>query len=86
MDIEQKQADFIDHFVKQASTLHGSALGPLVAEASSNPSLFAFSEILSVPSVLQVRLSLCPLWLCLVFQKTRETERKIMLISLLLFE
>uniref|UniRef100_A0A2N9GJ86 PCI domain-containing protein n=1 Tax=Fagus sylvatica TaxID=28930 RepID=A0A2N9GJ86_FAGSY len=54
MDIEQKQADFIDHFVKQASTLHGSALGPLVAEATSNPSLFAFSEILSVPSVLQL--------------------------------
>ncbi|KAF5469971.1 hypothetical protein F2P56_010526 [Juglans regia] len=54
MDIEEKQADLIDHFVKQASALQGSALGPLVAEATSHPSLFAFSEILTVPSVLQV--------------------------------
>ncbi|XP_040995426.1 COP9 signalosome complex subunit 7-like isoform X2 [Juglans microcarpa x Juglans regia] len=54
MDIEEKQADLIDHFVKQASALQGSALGPLVAEATSHPSLFAFSEILTVPSILQV--------------------------------
>ncbi|XP_048334731.2 COP9 signalosome complex subunit 7 isoform X2 [Ziziphus jujuba] len=54
MDIEQKQAEFIDHFVKQASTLNGSALGSLVAEATSNPSLFAFSEILDVPTVLEL--------------------------------
>ncbi|KAG6677377.1 hypothetical protein I3842_14G023300 [Carya illinoinensis] len=54
MDIEEKQADLIDHFVNQASALQGSALGPLVAEATSHPSLFAFSEILTVPSVLQV--------------------------------
>lgn len=54
MDIEQKQAELIDHFVKQASTLNGSALGSLVAEATSNPSLFAFSEILAVPTILEV--------------------------------
>ncbi|WCJ23013.1 COP9 signalosome complex subunit 7 [Euphorbia peplus] len=51
MDIEQKQAEFIDHFVKQASALKGSNLGSVVIEATSNPSLFAFSEILAVPSV-----------------------------------
>ncbi|CAN1145956.1 COP9 signalosome complex subunit 7 [Linum perenne] len=51
MDIEQKQAELIDHFVKQASSLSGSAIQPLVVEATSNPSLFAFSEILAVPSV-----------------------------------
>ncbi|KAF5446131.1 COP9 signalosome complex subunit 7 isoform X2 [Juglans microcarpa x Juglans regia] len=54
MDIEQKQADLIDHFVKQASALQGSALCPLIAEATSNTSLFAFSEILAIPSVLQL--------------------------------
>ncbi|KAM3733323.1 hypothetical protein ACB098_11G126700 [Castanea mollissima] len=54
MDIEQKQADLIEQFVKQASSLHGSALASLVADATSHPSLFAFSEILSVPSVLQL--------------------------------
>ncbi|XP_065628289.1 COP9 signalosome complex subunit 7 isoform X4 [Quercus suber] len=54
MDIEQKQADLIEQFVKQASSLHGSALAPLVADATSHPSLFAFSEILSVPSVQQL--------------------------------
>ncbi|CAI0548400.1 unnamed protein product [Linum tenue] len=54
MDIEQKQAEMIDHFVKQASSLKGSAIAPLVLEATSNPSLFAFSEILAVPSVAEL--------------------------------
>ncbi|XP_028804677.1 COP9 signalosome complex subunit 7 isoform X3 [Neltuma alba] len=54
MDIEQKQADFIDHFVKQASASKGSALGSLVVEATSHPSLFAFSEILAVPNVVEL--------------------------------
>lgn len=54
MDIEQKQAEHIDYFVKQASTLNGSALTNLVVEATSHPSLFAFSEILSLPNLLQV--------------------------------
>lgn len=54
MDIEQKQAEHIDFFVKQASALKGSALTTVIVEATSHPSLFAFSEILSVPSVLEV--------------------------------
>ncbi|ONI22448.1 hypothetical protein PRUPE_2G129800 [Prunus persica] len=54
MDIEQKQEEIIDHFVKQALSLEGSALGSLVVEATSHPSLFAFSEILAVPNVLQL--------------------------------
>ncbi|XVF79767.1 hypothetical protein PTKIN_Ptkin15bG0016100 [Pterospermum kingtungense] len=54
MDIEQKQAEVIDHFVKQASALKGSALGPVIVEATSHPSLFAFSEILAVPTVAEL--------------------------------
>ncbi|CAA3020896.1 COP9 signalosome complex subunit 7-like isoform X2 [Olea europaea subsp. europaea] len=54
MDIEQKQAEHIDYFVKQASNLKGSSLGNLVVEATSHPSLFAFSEIISVPNVLEL--------------------------------
>jgi len=54
MDIEQKQAELIDHFVNQASTLKASALWPLIIEATSHPSLFAFSEILSSPTVSEV--------------------------------
>lgn len=54
MDIEQNQADFIDHFVKQASSAKGSALASVVVEATSHPSLFAFSEILAVPNVVEV--------------------------------
>ncbi|XP_073118804.1 COP9 signalosome complex subunit 7 isoform X1 [Henckelia pumila] len=54
MDIEQKQAEHIDHFVKQASNLKGSALANVIAEATSHPALFAFSEILSVPSVIEL--------------------------------
>jgi COP9 signalosome complex subunit 7 len=48
MDIEEKQADLIEHFVKRASALQGSALGTVVAEATSHPSLFAFSETLAL--------------------------------------
>ncbi|KAB2631887.1 COP9 signalosome complex subunit 7-like [Pyrus ussuriensis x Pyrus communis] len=54
MEIEQKQEEVIDHYVKQASSLDGSALGPLVAEVTSHPALFAFSEIIAVPNVLQL--------------------------------
>ncbi|KAF2311037.1 hypothetical protein GH714_019253 [Hevea brasiliensis] len=50
MDIEQKQAELIHHFVKQASPLKGSLLVPVIIEATSHPSLFSFSEILAVPS------------------------------------
>lgn len=55
MDIEQKQTEFIDQFVKQASSLKGSALASVVTEATSHPSLFAFSEVLAVPNVIEVR-------------------------------
>lgn len=54
MDIEQTQAEHIDYFVKQASSLKGSALSNVVVEATSHPSLFAFSEILAVPNVVEV--------------------------------
>ncbi|XVF22776.1 hypothetical protein REPUB_Repub12eG0200300 [Reevesia pubescens] len=54
MDIEQKQAELIDQFVKQALAQKGSALGSVIVEATSHPSLFAFSEILAVPSVAEL--------------------------------
>ena len=54
MDIEQRQAELIDSFVKQASTHNGSALATVIVEATSHPSLFAFSEILAVPNVVEV--------------------------------
>ncbi|KAI4302824.1 hypothetical protein MLD38_038525 [Melastoma candidum] len=61
MDVEQKQAELIDHFVTQASSLKAggdssssasAAAAALIGEATSNPNLFAFSEILSVPNLL----------------------------------
>ncbi|KAL5795037.1 hypothetical protein ACOSP7_003631 [Xanthoceras sorbifolium] len=54
MDIEQRQAELIDHFVNQASALKGSALASVIVEATSHPSLFAFSEILAAPSVAEL--------------------------------
>lgn len=54
MDIEEKQAEHIAHFVQQASILKGSSLSKLIVDATSHPSLFAFSEILSLPNILQV--------------------------------
>lgn len=55
MDIEQKQADLIEHFVKQTSAIKGSSLAPIIIDATSNPSLFAFSEILAVPNVAELQ-------------------------------
>nr|XP_043624078.1 COP9 signalosome complex subunit 7-like isoform X2 [Erigeron canadensis] len=58
MDIEEKQAEHIDHFVKRASSAINDSsvsLANLVVDATSHPSLFAFSEILSVPNILQLR-------------------------------
>ncbi|XP_039044947.1 COP9 signalosome complex subunit 7-like [Hibiscus syriacus] len=54
MDIEQKQADFIDHFVKQASAQKGTTLVSIIVEAMSHSSLFAFSEILVVPTIAEL--------------------------------
>ncbi|XP_074263143.1 COP9 signalosome complex subunit 7 isoform X1 [Silene latifolia] len=54
MDIEQKQADLVDQFVKQASENKGSSLSSIIVDATSSPSLFAFSEILAVPSVAEL--------------------------------
>ncbi|XP_047321590.1 COP9 signalosome complex subunit 7-like isoform X2 [Impatiens glandulifera] len=55
MDLEQNQAEYIACFVKQASLLEGSSLVDVVVESTSHPSLFAFSEILSVPNVIQLQ-------------------------------
>ncbi|RAL48986.1 hypothetical protein DM860_001306 [Cuscuta australis] len=54
MDIEERQAEHIEYFVKQASALKGPALASVVVEATSHPSLFAFSEILAVGNVLEL--------------------------------
>lgn len=59
MDIEQRQAELIDAFVKQASTHNGSALATVILDATSHPSLFAFSEILAVPNVVEVCIVFC---------------------------
>ncbi|GJZ97437.1 hypothetical protein Tco_0669890 [Tanacetum coccineum] len=54
MDIEEKQ-EHINQFVNQASNLHGSSLVTVINDAISHPSLFAFSEILSLPNVTQLQ-------------------------------
>ncbi|KAE9617890.1 putative proteasome component (PCI) domain-containing protein [Lupinus albus] len=56
MDIEQKQSEIIDYFVKQASSAasNASEIASVITDATSHPSLFAFSEILALPNVLQL--------------------------------
>ncbi|KAK1304594.1 COP9 signalosome complex subunit 7 [Acorus calamus] len=54
MDIEQKQAELIEQYVKRAETLTGPSLAGLIVEATSHPSLFAFAEILSVPNLSKI--------------------------------
>ncbi|XP_059633847.1 COP9 signalosome complex subunit 7 [Cornus florida] len=55
MEIEQNQAEHIEYFVKQASNHRGSSLANVVVEATSHPSLFAFSEIIAVPNILELQ-------------------------------
>ncbi|XP_068649724.1 COP9 signalosome complex subunit 7-like isoform X2 [Aristolochia californica] len=55
MDIEQKQAELIEDFVKQAENLRGGSLTNVIVQATSHSSLFAFSEILSVPNVAELQ-------------------------------
>eukprot|EP00258_Populus_trichocarpa_P038098 XP_024454117.1 COP9 signalosome complex subunit 7 [Populus trichocarpa] len=56
MEIEEGQAQVIQKFVNKASTLETtSSLANLIVEATSHPSLFAFSEILSLPNILQLQ-------------------------------
>ncbi|KAL9234349.1 hypothetical protein vseg_009229 [Gypsophila vaccaria] len=56
MDMEQKQSELIDQFVKlSSSTTASSSLCSVIVAATSSPSLFAFSELLSVPSVSQLQ-------------------------------
>ncbi|XP_058104319.1 COP9 signalosome complex subunit 7-like isoform X7 [Magnolia sinica] len=51
MDIEQKQADLIEHFVKQVKSPSGAPVSKAIVDATSHPLLFTFSEILSLTNV-----------------------------------
>ncbi|KAG9452177.1 hypothetical protein H6P81_005081 [Aristolochia fimbriata] len=55
MDIEQKQEELIEYFAKQAENLRGGSLTNVIVQATSHCSLFAFSEILSVPNVAELQ-------------------------------
>ncbi|CAN0908406.1 COP9 signalosome complex subunit 7 [Linum grandiflorum] len=51
MEIEERQAPFIEKFVEEASAVvDGPALTRIVVESTSHPSVFAFSEISAVPN------------------------------------
>ncbi|XP_003631371.2 COP9 signalosome complex subunit 7 isoform X2 [Vitis vinifera] len=54
MGAEQRETQAIEQFVKRASDLEGSSLVDLIIQATSHSSLFAFSEILAVPSVVEL--------------------------------
>lgn len=56
MEIEQRQAEFIQQFVKEAENARGAeAVVKLIVNATAHSSLFAFSEILSVPNILELQ-------------------------------
>ncbi|OMP10748.1 putative cop9 complex subunit 7a [Corchorus olitorius] len=54
MDIEQKQAELIDHFTKASVGSEGIGSCPRNCRATLHPSLFAFSEILAMPAVAEL--------------------------------
>ncbi|XP_058104317.1 COP9 signalosome complex subunit 7-like isoform X5 [Magnolia sinica] len=55
MDIEQKQADLIEHFVKQVKSPSGAPVSKAIVDATSHPLLFTFSEILSLTNVAELQ-------------------------------
>ncbi|XP_068634868.1 COP9 signalosome complex subunit 7-like isoform X2 [Aristolochia californica] len=55
MDIEQKQAELIEYFVRLAENFRGGSLTNVIVLATSHSSLFAFSEILSAPNVSELQ-------------------------------
>jgi hypothetical protein len=76
MEVEQKQADLVHQFVLLARDARGRAAAELITHATSNPQLFAFSELLSCNHIAEVVHCLFRLSL------SREQTR---LISLFLF-
>ncbi|GAB2232323.1 hypothetical protein Droror1_Dr00011355 [Drosera rotundifolia] len=55
MDVERMQAEVIEYFVKQASSLKGSSLARPIVEATKSSSLFAFGEILALSNVAELQ-------------------------------
>ncbi|XP_020225622.1 COP9 signalosome complex subunit 7 isoform X2 [Cajanus cajan] len=54
--MEQEQSELVEHFVKQASASpNDHALASVLVQATSHPSLLFFSEILSLPNLLQLK-------------------------------
>ncbi|KAJ4744725.1 COP9 signalosome complex subunit 7 [Rhynchospora pubera] len=52
MEMEKRQADLIEQFTQQAeATRDPRVLASIIADATCHPSLFAFSEILSVSNI-----------------------------------
>ncbi|KAI5013673.1 hypothetical protein ZWY2020_037717 [Hordeum vulgare] len=56
MDAERRQAELIEQFSAQAAALSSAPqLAALVLEATSHPSLFAFSELLTLPALSKLK-------------------------------
>ncbi|OAE26826.1 hypothetical protein AXG93_215s1240 [Marchantia polymorpha subsp. ruderalis] len=55
MEVEIKQAELVEQFVVLARSARGRAAAELITHATSHPSLFAFSELLSLPHILEDR-------------------------------
>jgi COP9 signalosome complex subunit 7 len=55
MEVEQKQADLVHQFVLLARDARGRAAAELITHATSNPQLFAFSELLSCSHIAELK-------------------------------
>eukprot|EP00899_Mesostigma_viride_P003813 jgi/Mesvir1/13432/Mv16505-RA.1 len=54
MDVEAKQSEVLEQFCLLAKGAKGRALVQLIHEATSHPDLFAFGELLDVPSIAEL--------------------------------
>eukprot|EP00249_Psilotum_nudum_P007197 c20385_g1_i2 orf=120-806(+) len=55
MELEQQQAELVEQFLALGKTARGRAAAELILHATSHPSLFAFSELLSLAHILELQ-------------------------------
>lgn len=55
MEVEMRQAELVEQFVVLGKTARGRAAVELITHATSHPNLYAFSELLALPHILEVR-------------------------------
>ncbi|CAM6091837.1 unnamed protein product [Calypogeia fissa] len=55
MEVEMRQAELVEQFLVLGKTARGRAAAELITHATSHPNLYAFSELLALPHILELQ-------------------------------